>query len=550
MKICLAFEENTQDVQLVDSALYEGRAIVKDMDDAITDVDKLSKETEANEKIVDILGSNDNVSVEAIQLAEINLSSLRRKLNYQSSNVSVESVRNLKIALEEEKGILGRIWDMIKAVFKWIGEKISQFVNWVKGLFGGGKPKKAEEVIQKAADAKIQLKITAKPINLHGGTTQSGTESVAGYAVVSSETQQKVLKDQTASLQKALKTLDSSAPATNSNPLPAVRKIKEADKSNQVQEITSANVTDVLEKVVEEKSTLPLTGYQLSRLRELVQNKDEFIKGAKSTDLTEIAALRNSIVSFIKETKNILDNVNFEVIAENARSESSTPSSSIKIVFKEILSPAFVNKTFGKILSKTETIQTETGDEAKYTLSVNKATIDFNERYEKASADYIMMRTGLDNTIKLTKDNFKGTTVLCLASDVTFLSKNIISITEKLKNDIGKIEKGLGISDGRDILGYGDSLHESRRRSFDYLDKLPEEEKSLFKLHMDRIYGFASRLLEFVRRLGEFFRKIIQYTINDYHEQTTTVLQIADVFNKANLKADATVDWLTTLPKE
>ena len=76
MKICLAFEENTQDVQLVDSELYEGRAIVKDMDDAITDVDKLSKETEANEKIVDILGNNDNVSVEAIQLAEINLSSL------------------------------------------------------------------------------------------------------------------------------------------------------------------------------------------------------------------------------------------------------------------------------------------------------------------------------------------------------------------------------------------------------------------------------------------------------------------------------------------
>lgn len=549
MKICLAFEENTQDAQLIDSELYEGRAIVKDMDDAITDVDKLSKETEANERIVDILGSNDNVSVEAIQLAEINLSSLRRKLNYQSSSVSVESVRNLQIALEEEKGFLARIWDMIKAVFKWIGEKVSQFVNWVKGLFGGGKQQKIEKVIEKASDSKISLKIVPPQEVSHAKAGNSSKQPPAAYAIVSSEEQQKVLKEQSSSLSKAIQRLESPASSAEAKPLPAVRKIKDAadSLSGQAVEVTSSNVQDTLEKIQDDKNTIPLSDTQLRRLRILVQHKEEFVQKIKDSNLTPLANLRNSIISYVKFCEKIASSVDYNVVLDiglgKVENEGGVRKTIRNRFFKDLFSENTVSQIFGK-LEYTKT--TDHLDHECFSFELYGATHVVRKDLSTSNSDFFSQRSKLDNFEFQAKDENKST-VLMLSSDVDFLNKNIKTITDKITKNTEAL--GKNVMDQNLLSGLKKIIDDGLARAYKECEKVPEEDKERATLGVKFVNNTFIFLINAINKFVLFFQKLVQNILEGYQDVSVFICHVAEVLHKANVQSDKTIDWLIGLNK-
>lgn len=532
MKICQAFEENTQDVQLVYSELFEGRAIVKDMDDAITDVDKLSKETEANERIVDILGSNDNVSVEAIQLAEINLSSLRRKLNYQSSNVSVESVRNLKIALEEEKGILGRIWDMIKAVFKWIGEKISQFVNWVKGLFGGGKQQKMEAVVQKAATDGISLEI--KP---EKNTGPSGLQAAACAQVVS-DAQNKVMDKQSASLKKALARLDSGASNTDTQTSTAINQVKkEADKHNiQSGEITSSNVQQVVEQVVEKTSFIELSERQTASLHILAVYKSEFVEHHKNIDTTELTHFKDCISLYIKEATNVFKNIDVNFVTTLIK-DTGGRNKIYEKFFSAFFSEASISRIFGKFLSSTN----QSNGKKLYRLTVMGKSIEFADKYDDPEIVNNSFYTPMELFKKQHKDKGYINTVKITSADIDFLSKNIGEVGNKIAADVEKLSSQLPdkLADG---LGKESSaVTKSLEAAF---KKLPEDGKGYMMSYMaDKMYN-SNLITHMLYKLMLFWKKITGHLVSSIYETSKFLIDIVAVIDKANKKSEEIKAWL------
>ncbi len=525
MKICLAFEENTQDVQLVDSELYEGRAIVKEMDEAITDVDKLSKETEANEKIVDILGSNDNVSVEAIQLAEINLSSLRRKLNYQSSNVSVESVRNLKIALEEEKGILGRIWDMIKAVFKWIGEKISQFVNWVKGLFGGGKPKKAEEAIQKAADAKISLNVApVTPTTAHKAASGTGEVKKTQVTVTSPE-----LEKKTVEAVKAVKeNLEESGKHSTTVQL-----------GDQNVEVTKANAEASVKAAVETTAISEITKEQIDSLRILAEHKEDFIGQIKAIDLKEYSSFKDCFVNFINKITEVCNGVDVnKVISDVAGMNRNQTRSYIEGVFDIIISPEKFAKFFNNFKNQGDDRHTNivVGD---YYLYVGIALNDLRD-------GYINTHTRLDHylqTVKQTPDEpFK-----IMDSDIKYLANETAKINAVMQKEVTGIQKSLILDDvSKGISIALSKLSDNLDTAF---ENLPEGSPSRepLSLIITMVTSFTGKIVGFIKYVSVWWKKIAYDTIGEFRHAAEFVMVAAQALHKAERRNEDTIEWLTKL---
>ena len=532
MKICLAFEENTQDIQLVDGELFEGRAIVKEIDDATTDVDKLSKEAETSEKIVEILGGNDKVSVEAIQLAEINLSSLRRKLNYRSSSVSVESVRNLQIALEEEKGFLARIWDMIKAVFKWIGEKVSQFVNWIKGLFGGGKQQKIEAIVQKAASDGISLEIKPKE------STHPANLQTAVCAQVISDAQNKIMDKQSASLKKALDRLDNGANNADTQVSSVIKKVKsEAAKHNiQHGEVTSNNVKQVVEEVVEKTCYIDLNEQQTNSLHMFANYKNEFVEHYKNMDITELNHLKDCINLYIKEAINTFKNIDVKFITGLIKDDQGLPKINEKF-FSSFFSEASISHIFGKLLSSSN----QSNGEKLYRLTVLGMNLEFTDWYRNSE----IARDRRPSPMELfkNKDASKNNsnTVKITSADIDFLSKNIGDVITKLSADVEKLTDQLLDKLVKTASSEATRVADSLRDAY---KTMPKDEKGYMPSYLGSVIACLGNINSMLGNLIRFWKKITGQILSDAHDVSKFLIDIVSTLDKANKKSEETKAWL------
>lgn len=525
MKICLAFEENTQDVQLVDSELYEGRAIVKEIDEAITDVDKLSKETEANEKIVDILGSNDNVSVEAIQLAEINLSSLRRKLNYQSSNVSVESVRNLKIALEEEKGILGRIWDMIKAVFKWIGEKISQFVNWVKGLFGGGKPKKAEEVIQKAADAKISLDVNPPA----AGTPHDPTRDVAKTTMVVSSSEMDKLSEEVMKIVDEKFTNEKTSTIT-------------VPMAGEDVTITKASAKSSLEKAIRKTASFEASAGSVDCFRILAEHKEDYIKYIKRLDVKKLSLFKEDFISYLKLVESVFKTINIDKVANHIQTEkigSSKMRDYAGSLFSEVIMPERIATCF-----KNSTVNSSY---YSCTLQLHEENLTFQIGLTKITKATINELGPIESFIKPLEKNKTGTFKV-KDSDIKFLAKEVDAVNNKVVKDIKDLDSGLDIIDFIKKVEAEEGALELRMQQFSNSIPISSTNSlSDFMLFKVCLKAYMNSITRFISELAGWWRNTLTTISFDYKRVVEFVLESAHALHKAERRNEDTIEWLTKL---
>lgn len=525
MKICLAFEDNTQDIQLVDNELFEGRAIVKEIDDATTDVDKLSKEAETSEKIVEILGANDKVSVEAIQLAEINLSSLRRKLNYRSSSVSVESVRNLQIALEEEKGFLARIWDMIKAVFKWIGEKISQFVNWVKGLFGGGKPKKAEEVIQKAADAKISLNVApVTPVAAHKATTHTGEVKKTQASVTSPE-----LEKKTAEAVNAVKeNLEESGKHSITVQL-----------GDQNVEVTKANAEASVKAAVETTAISEITKEQIDSLRILAEYKEDFIDQIKAIDLKEYSSFKDSFVNFINKIAEVCNGIDVnKVISDVAGMNRNQTRSYIEGVFDIIINPEKFAKFFNNFKNEGSDRHTTiiVGD---YYLYVGIALMDLRD-------GYINTHTRLHHYVQAFKQT-PNEPFKIMDSDIKYLANETAKLNAVMQKEVTGIQKSLILDDiGK---GLNIALSKLSNNLDTAFENLPEGSPSRepLSLIITMVTSFTGKIVGFIKYVSVWWKRIAYDTIGEFKYAAEFIMTAAQALHKAERRNEDTIEWLTKL---
>lgn len=135
-----------------------------DLDNTFTDINDYSREiTVATESIIDAVNDIDHLSKMAFslenthrfsrvdsQLVSLSLSKYRSKYGIASYEISTEDDKadTSEKASEQSQSFLGKIWDKIKALFKWIGsvfsklfEKIGDFYRW---LFNKKKEQKEE----------------------------------------------------------------------------------------------------------------------------------------------------------------------------------------------------------------------------------------------------------------------------------------------------------------------------------------------------------------------------------------------------------------------
>lgn len=525
MKICLAFEENTQDIQLVDSELFEGRAIVKEIDYATTDVDKLSKEAETSEKIVEILGGNDNVSVEAVQLAEINLSSLRRKLNYQSSNVSVESVRNLQVALEEEKGFLARIWDMIKAVFKWIGEKISQFVNWIKGLFGGGKPKKAEEAIQKAADAKISLDVNP-PV---AGTPHDPTRDVAKTTmVVSSSEMDKLLGD-------VMKVVDEKFTTEKTNTI-------SVPMAGENVTITKANAKSSLEKAIEKTSTFDTTEESLICFNILAEHKEEYINYIKKLDVKKLSLFKEDFMVYLKAVETMFKTLDMDKVVEDIENKGMKGNDLREYtgaVLSVVLMPEHIARCF-----KNSTV------ESSYyscTLQLNEEKLSFQLGLTKINKVSLNQSGPIHGFVKPFEKKYAGTFKV-KDSDIKFLAKEVDAINNKVAKDIKDLDSGLDIIDFiKKVEAEEGALELRKNKMLDKLTTGPNHTYISFTQFATELKRYVNAIKNFISELSGWWRHTLSDITLDYNAVVEFVMRAAQTLHKAERRNEDTIEWLTKL---
>ncbi len=154
------------------------------MDD-ILDLQQISEDLEFGSEELDIVQESYNAvdlsaytlrnakhpSQASIKLHRIHAQSLANRLGINLNTVSVESFSPKTMhafALEESEGFLSKVGNTIKAIFKWIKDKIVGFFNWVLGLFGGKKAEKSVQVVETAAEVVEEVETE---------TTKEGSEA-------------------------------------------------------------------------------------------------------------------------------------------------------------------------------------------------------------------------------------------------------------------------------------------------------------------------------------------------------------------------------------
>lgn len=135
---------------------------VNEVDDAVTTIENLSnleeetiaKVEEAEEKLRDDkIDSLDVVDMECFkQKMELIMG-----VKLSGPTIALEDARNnpkeqFVLCTEGIKDALKSIWEFIKKIFKWIGDKIKQFINWIKSLFSKNKAEKKKEAIQEVSN--------------------------------------------------------------------------------------------------------------------------------------------------------------------------------------------------------------------------------------------------------------------------------------------------------------------------------------------------------------------------------------------------------------
>lgn len=526
-KICAKYEApvKTSSLVLLDAEFREGALIVNDLQDTIEETVLLQDRANVSEKIVDILGNNDNVSVEAIQLAEINLSSLRRKLNYQSSNVSVESVRNLKLALEEEKGILGRIWDMIKAVFKWIGEKISQFVNWVKGLFGGGKPKKAEQVIQKAADSKISLTVNPP----EAAASYDPTRDVAKTTMVMSSDEIDKLSEE------VMKVVDEKFTSEKTNTI-------SVPMGGQNVTITKANAKSSLEKAIKETSAFDATKEDLICFNILAEHKEEYVKYIKRLDVKKLSLFKEEFLVYLKAVETMFKTLDMDKVVEDIETKGIKGNGLREYagtVLSAVIMPEHVARCF-----KNSTISS---DYYSCTLQLDEEKLSFQlglSKINKVSLnDYGPIYTFTRPFEKQHTGTFK-----VKDSDIKFLAKEVDTINNKVAKDVKDLDTGLDLVDFfKKVEAEEGALELRKNKMLDKLTTGPNHTYINFTQFATELKRHVNAITHFISELSGWWSRTLSNVTRDYKEVMEFVMRAAQTLHKAERRNEDTIEWLTKL---
>ena len=526
-KICAKYAEpvKTSGLVLLDAEFREGSLLVNDLQDTIEETNLLQDRANVSEKIVDILGSNDNVSVEAIQLAEINLSSLRRKLNYRSSNISVESVRNLQIALEEEKGFLARIWDMIKAVFKWIGEKISQFVNWIKSLFGGGKPKKAEEAIQKAADAKISLAVNPPG----AGTSYDPTRDVAKTTmVVSSSEMDKLLDD-------VMKVVDEKFTTEKTNTI-------SVPMAGENVTITKANAKSSLEKAIEKTSTFDITEESLICFNILAEHKEEYIKHIKALDVKKLSLFKDDFMVYLKAVETMFKTVDMDKVVEDIENKGMKGNDLREYtgaVLSVVLMPEHIARCF-----KNSTVKS---DYYSCTLQLHEENLTFQIGLTKINKVSLNQSGPIHGFVKPFEKKYAGTFKV-KDSDIKFLAKEVDAINNKVAKDIKDLDSGLDIIDFiKKVEAEEGALELRKNKMLDKLTTGPNHTYVSFTQFVTELKRYVNAIKNFISELSGWWRHTLSDITLDYNAVVEFVMRAAQTLHKAERRNEDTIEWLTKL---
>ena len=526
-KICAKYAEpvKTSGLVLLDAEFREGPLLVNDLQDTIEETILLQDRANVSEKIVDILGTNDNVSVEAIQLAEINLSSLRRKLNYQRSNISVESVRNLQIALEEEKGFLARIWDMIKAVFKWIGEKISQFVNWIKGLFGGGKPKKAEEAIQKAADAKISLDVNPPA----AGTPHDPTRDVAKTTmVVSSDEIDKLTEE-------VMKVVDEKFTTEKTNTITV-------PLAGENVTITKPSAKSSLEKAIRKTASFEASAGSVDSLRILAEHKEDYIKHIKALDVKKLSLFKDDFLHYLKLVETVFKTINVDKVANHIQTEkvdSNEMRDYAGSLFSEVIMPERVAACF-----KNSTVNS---NYYSCTLQLHEENLTFQIGLTKITKVLLNGLGPIESFVRPLEKNKTGTFKV-KDSDIKFLAKEADTINNKVAKDTKDLDSGLDIVDFIKKIEAEEGALELRMQQFS--NSIPTSSIKLtadFMLLKVCLSAYIKSITRFISELANWWKSTLVSISLDYNRIVEFVLETAQALHKAERRNEDTVEWLTKL---